>query len=379
MSAEDAAHPEQRSTGDAEATPTAGEEQSEDLRARYLPVSRRELRRRREAERKSRRGRRGSGAPEAAAPEASAAPEDDVPETAETSGEDSAEEAAAVDRSAEAEDEASGSAETGPETDADDAETDAAPEAPAASDEAADAEGSTDSTADAESAEAAESAEEAATDSEDTSEDASGEADDDTDDETGDAERVAAGDPAPETPSDDDELPPVPASRKGRLLLRETGQVPALDEERRAEIDALTAEIVSRAPSDPHAVDPELLKKQQEMAAKAMQANQERRRLELADQEAEHERRRDERPESEVITRKTLRGYADAENPDPTDVAAGEIEPVEASGAHGLELDEMVEQTSRRASRQSAMLWLVIALSVLLLIAVGVVLYTILS
>lgn len=373
MSAEDAAHPEQRSTGDAEATPTAGEEQSEDLRARYLPVSRRELRRRREAERKSRRGRRGSGAPEAAAPK------DDVPETAETSGEDSAEEAAAVDRSAEAEDEASGSAETGPETDADDAETDAAPEAPAASDEAADAEGSTDSTADAESAEAAESAEEAATDSEDTSEDASGEADDDTDDETGDAERVAAGDPAPETPSDDDELPPVPASRKGRLLLRETGQVPALDEERRAEIDALTAEIVSRAPSDPHAVDPELLKKQQEMAAKAMQANQERRRLELADQEAEHERRRDERPESEVITRKTLRGYADAENPDPTDVAAGEIEPVEASGAHGLELDEMVEQTSRRASRQSAMLWLVIALSVLLLIAVGVVLYTILS
>lgn len=352
MSAEDAAHPEQRSTGDAEATPTAGEEQSDDLRARYLPVSRRELRRRREAERKSRRGRRGSGAAEAAAPEAS-----------ETSGEESAEETAAVDRSDEAEDEASGSAESGPETDA-------APEAPAASDEAADAEGSTDSTADAESAEAVESAEEAATDSEDTSEDASGEADDGSDDDTG--------DPAPETPSDDDELPPVPASRKGRLLLRETGQVPALDAERRAEIDALTAEIVSRAPSDPHAVDPELLKKQQEMAAKAMQANQERRRLELADQETEHEPRRDERPESEVITRKTLRGYADAENPDPTDVAAGEIEPVEASGAHGLELDEMVEQTSRRASRQSAMLWLVIALSVLLLIAVGVVLYTIL-
>ncbi|GAB3178378.1 hypothetical protein GCM10027060_04140 [Nesterenkonia halophila] len=361
MSAEDAAHPEQRSTGDAEATPTAGEEQPDDLRARYLPVSRRELRRRREVERKSRRERRGSGAAQATAPEA-----------AETSGEDSAEEAAAVDRSAEAEDETSGSAEARPETDADDT----APEAPAASDEAADAEGSAGSTADAESAE---SAEEAATDSEEMSEDASGEADDDTDDETDDADRVAAGDTAPETPSDDDELPPVPASRKGRLLLRETGQVPALDTQRRAEIDALTAEIVSQAPSDPHAVDPELLKKQQEMAAKAMQANQERRRLELADQEAEHERRRDERPESEVITRKTLRGYADAENPDPTDVAAGEIEPVEASGAHGLELDEMVEQTSRRASRQSAMLWLVIALSVLLLIAVGVVLYTILS
>ncbi|GAB3189268.1 hypothetical protein [Nesterenkonia suensis] len=176
----------------------------------------------------------------------------------------------------------------------------------------------------------------------------------------------------------DEETAPIPASRRARRLLRETGSLDALTDERLREIDQLTAEITARPEQDPQRVDPELLKKQQAMAAKAMQANQERRRKELEDEARERARRRHERPESEIITRKALRAYVSSDDPEHLDVATGEIDPVEARGAHGLDLDDMVEHTSRQASRQAVLLWLVIVLAALLLITVGVVLFSVL-
>lgn len=211
---------------------------------------------------------------------------------------------------------------------------------------------------------------EAAAEDEETGGDASGD-DASGDDDAARAEPDAEGDP-------DEEAAPVPASRRARRLLRETGSLEALTDDKLEEIDQLTAEIATHSAQDPHRVDPELLKKQQALAAKAMQANQERRRREIEQEERDRRRRRRERPESEVITRKALRAYASSDDQDYVDVPTGEIDPIDASGAHGLELDIMVEQTTRQASRQALLLWLVIILAVLLLIAVGVVLFTVL-
>ncbi|GAA1185952.1 hypothetical protein [Nesterenkonia xinjiangensis] len=174
-----------------------------------------------------------------------------------------------------------------------------------------------------------------------------------------------------------DDSAPIPASRRARRLLRETGSLDPLTDERLQEIDQLTSEIAAQPVQDPHRVDPEVLKRQQALAAKAMQVNQERRRREMEEAARDKVRRRRERPESEVITRKALRAYASSDDQEYTDVATGEIDPIDARGAHGLELDDMVEHTSRQASRQALLLWLVIILAVLLLIAVGVVLFTI--
>ena len=176
---------------------------------------------------------------------------------------------------------------------------------------------------------------------------------------------------------EDEEEAPVPASRRARRLLQETGRLEALTDERLSEIDEITRQAAAVSAEDPNKVDPELLKKQQALAAKAMQENQQRRRREQEEAAREERRRRHQRPESEVITRKALRAYADTEE-EHRDLATGEIDPVEASGAHGLELDGLVEQTSRQASRQSLMLWLVIVLAVLLVIAIGLVLYFVL-
>lgn len=189
------------------------------------------------------------------------------------------------------------------------------------------------------------------------------------------------GDLEPESDDDaDEEQAPVPASRRARRLLRSTDTFNVLDEEKLRELDEINQQVAEK--DDPNKVDPELLKKQQAMAAKAMQANQERLRKEQEEREEaerqERRRRRRERPESEVITRKALRAYMESDQESDETYATGEIEPVQARGAHGLELDEIVEHSSRQASRQSMLLWLVIILAVLLVVAVGVILYFVL-
>ena len=178
----------------------------------------------------------------------------------------------------------------------------------------------------------------------------------------------------PSTEIEDDEDAPVPASRKSRRSLRLTGSMSVLSEEKLAELNELQQEL--SAADDPNRVDPELLKKQQAFAARAMQANQERLREEQAEAERDQRmRRRRLRPESEVITRKALRAHMESdEAADQLDYATGSIEPIQARGAHGLEIDAMVEHSTRQGARQSMMGWLVIILAVLLVIAIGVVL-----
>lgn len=179
-----------------------------------------------------------------------------------------------------------------------------------------------------------------------------------------------------ELPAEDsaEEEAPVPASRRARRLLRETESIPKLDEQTLAELDQLTAEIAKQ--DDPDKIDPELLKKQQAVAAKAMQANQRRllREQEEAQREARRRRRR-ERPESELIAGKMVRDVLEADDENYVEFTTGSIEPVHAQGAHGLDLDKMVDATSRQADRQNMLLWLVIVLSVLLVIAVAAVVY----
>ncbi|MGJ9371715.1 hypothetical protein [Nesterenkonia sp. CF4.4] len=174
----------------------------------------------------------------------------------------------------------------------------------------------------------------------------------------------------------EDEVPDVQTAEDG------TAEEPDLNEEdgapvpadRLTELQELNAAVA--AADDPHRVDPELLKKQQALAARAMRANQERLREEQleADPDAK-EGRGGAGPESVIITRKTLRGHMDSdESPEPSDHATGAIEPIQARGAHGLEIDAMVEHSTRQGARQSMMGWLVIILAVLLIITVGVVL-----
>lgn len=178
----------------------------------------------------------------------------------------------------------------------------------------------------------------------------------------------------PGTELEDDDEAPVPASRKSRRSLRLTGSMSVLSEEKLAELNEIHQAVI--ASDDPNRVDPELLKKQQALAARAMQANQERRRAEQVEAERdERMRRRRLLPESEVITRKALRAHMESdEEAEHTEYATGSIEPIQARGAHGLEIDAMVEHSTRQGARQSMMGWLVIILAVLLVIAVGVVL-----
>lgn len=263
---------------------------ADDLRARYLPVSRKELRRQREADR-AERGEPPFGAPEAQEAEVVLAPEAAIPISA----------VDAVDRPA---------------------REDSAPDAPV------------------------EGAGDVATHPE------------------GEAEAV-------------EETAPVPASRRARRLLRDTGSLEVLTEEHRREIHELTEEVTAQSTGDPDQVDPELLKRQQELAARAMKANQER--LRQPEQVSPSGVRLSQpRRESEVITRRALRGDHSSEEPRLLEASTEDIDPVEAHGAHGLELDEIVEQTSRQASRQARLLWLVIVLAVVLLVAFAVVFFTVL-
>ncbi len=178
----------------------------------------------------------------------------------------------------------------------------------------------------------------------------------------------------PGTEIEDEDEAPVPASRKSRRSLRLTGSMSVLSQEKLAELNEIHQTVIAN--DDPNRVDPELLKKQQALAARAMQANQERRRAEQVEAERdERMRRRRLLPESEVITRKALRAHMESDEAEEhTDYATGSIEPIQARGAHGLEIDAMVEHSTRQGARQSMMGWLVIILAVLLVIAVGVVL-----
>ncbi|NDK30563.1 hypothetical protein [Nesterenkonia haasae] len=164
----------------------------------------------------------------------------------------------------------------------------------------------------------------------------------------------------------------LPESRRVRRMLRETQSIPPLSPELLAELDSTNAEIARV--DDPTSVDPELLKRQQALAAKAMQANQERMRKEHAKAEKDRRRRSRERPESTILTQKMVR---DSLEHDPEDMqyATGQIEPVHARGAHGLDLNKMIDATSRQVDRQKVLTWTVIVMAVLLLAAIAAVVY----
>lgn len=166
--------------------------------------------------------------------------------------------------------------------------------------------------------------------------------------------------------------PQSAASRRARRFLRETSGLPAMSPELIAEIESTTSEI--RLHDDPDNVDPELLKKQQAIAEKALQANQERMWRKQREEAEAQQRKREQTPESEIITEKTVRETTFQDEFLYHEVT-GKIEPVKAQGAHGLELDRMVSATSKHAERQHMLGWLVIVLTVLLVIAVGAALY----
>lgn len=358
----------------------------EDLRARYLPVSRKELRRRREAELAAQReaseeheAETGQPEGESEAPgelgEIPAEEQTDVALPAVTDADSSpededAEEGPAAEDVAAEDSAAQDGEDADPEPSAED-EPEALPEPDLLleeedPDEVVDLEDDGSESDESESGEDLEASEE--TDEESA--------------ETPEAEPEEAGEEPGEGPEEDDsEEAPVPASRRARRLLRETDTFNVQDDEKLRELDEINQQVAEE--DDPNRVDPELLKKQQAMAAKAMQANQERLRREQEEREEaerqERRRRRRERPESEVITRKALRAHMESDQEaDEEPYATGEIEPVQARGAHGLELDEIVEHSSRQASRQSLLLWLVIILAVLLVVAVGIILYFVL-
>ena len=399
----------------------------DELRSRYLPVSRKELRRRREEELAQQRSAQEQA--EATSdqlaestddpdPEDSAeteaedelaravqdtgavealelpAPPQRPQETAETTGSHEsydevqpAEELTVGDEiqgaeaeGAEADEGAAADTETEDEMSADEVSSDEigvdAPEAelpePVTTDEPARPEEEVADAAEAEEPDVALSADEVAALTAEQDEellDEAGEAGVDTEDEDSDVDGHQAEDTEHDAPEFIDEQDaPIPASRRARRLLRATSDLPKLAPELVAELNQTTSEIAMN--DDPNRVDPELLKKQQALAAKAMQANQERMRQQQAES-ARVERRR-ERPESEVITGKALRDSPGTDS-DEADFLTGQIAPVHAEGAHGLDLNEMLDETSRQAGRQGALMWVAVVLAVLLLVAVLVI------
>ncbi|TLP79447.1 hypothetical protein [Nesterenkonia sphaerica] len=159
-------------------------------------------------------------------------------------------------------------------------------------------------------------------------------------------------------------------TRRVRRMLKETQSIPRLSPELLAELDATNAEIAKV--EDANTVDPELLKRQQSLAAKAMQANQERMRKKHAKAEQERRRRSRERPESQILTEKMVRDSL-AQDPEEMQYATGQIEPVHAQGAHGLDLNKMIDATARQADQQRFLMWTAIVLGLLLLIALATV------
>ena len=363
----------------------------DDLRARYLPVSRKELRRRREAELVGQRE------PEAQAVQAGQDSADTAPEQ-EASADHAAEiagRALADTEAAEGDvrpeqpepDELEELEELG-EPEADPAgETEADPGEPAEDDAAAE----DDATAE-ENAAAEDDAE--VEDSEPAGESQSSEPAEEPEPQDVavaedrpeiPAEAPAVRLPEPARPAEEPARPEeeiadaeaedpddLPGSRRARRLLRETQSIPPLSPELLAELDATNAEVAKN--DDPNRVDPDLLKKQQALAAKAMQANQERMRREHAEKEKERRRKLRERPESQVLTERMVRDSLD-QDPEEMQYATGQIEPVHAQGAHGLDLNKMIDATARQADRQNVLVWLVVILALLLVAAIAAVVY----
>lgn len=412
-----------------------------DLRARYLPVSRKELRRRREAEFAARRAAHEDA--EAASDQlaAGAEPDPQAPDEAATASEDELARTVEHAGATEALELPGPPSQDGQDSDAqqsEDSQTGSeVPAAEATATEQADDDAAQDAEAEAQATEAAEDdqdlddvlADVEAADEEENYQQSTGGADAATDDSAADApeaelpqpaqtdeparpeedvadaahadqpdvelspdevnaltaeqdeQLLAEDDDEPDDADDADDEPeeffddqdaPIPASRRGRRLLRETESLPKLPPELLAELNETTGEIAKH--DDPNRVDPELLKKQQALAAKAMQANQERLRQQQAESAQQEKRWGRQRPESEVITGKTLRDSA-GEDSAETEFLTGQIEPIQAQSAHGLELNEMMDETSRLAGWQNTLLWLVVILAVLLLVAVVVILF----
>ncbi|MDO5492274.1 MAG: hypothetical protein Q4F53_01510 [Nesterenkonia sp.] len=112
------------------------------------------------------------------------------------------------------------------------------------------------------------------------------------------------------------------------------------------DLRTLTSEIAAVSSGDPTDVDADLKRRQEAMAERARRENRARRELP---------------PEEEA--------------PDGAEDVAGPIAPVEASGAHGLDLGPMAEETSRSAARRNRLIILLLVVIVLLVVAVGLALF----
>lgn len=108
------------------------------------------------------------------------------------------------------------------------------------------------------------------------------------------------------------------------------------------DLRTLTSEIAAVSAGDPHHVDPDLKRRQEEMAERVRRENRARRGLPPEDDES---------------------GARDIASP---------VAPIDASGAHGLDLDPLAEETQRAAARRNRLVILLIIVIVLLMIAVGV-------
>lgn len=131
------------------------------------------------------------------------------------------------------------------------------------------------------------------------------------------------------------------AAQAGPAEEAPSGGVPEYTEDLRS----LQEEIAASSTDDPTYVDPELLRRQEEMAARALRENR---------------ARRDLLPEAEAVV---------------TGAEEASVPPVEATGAHGLDLQSAADESSRSAARRSQLIGLLIVVIFILLVAVGVVLF----
>ncbi|GFZ94051.1 hypothetical protein [Nesterenkonia alkaliphila] len=356
----------------------------DDLRARYLPVSRKELRRRREAELVGQREPEAeAGAVQAGQDSADTTPEQEASadHAAEIAGRALADTEAAEgdvrpEQPEQPEQPEPDELEELGEPEAEPAgETEADPGEPAEDDATAEDDAEVEDSEPADESQSSESAEEPEPQDVAVAEDRPEIP----------AEAPAVRLPEPPRPAEEPARPEeeiadaeaedpddLPGSRRARRLLRETQSIPPLSPELLAELDATNAEVAKN--DDPNRVDPDLLKKQQALAAKAMQANQERMRREHAEKEKERRRKLRERPESQVLTERMVRDSLD-QDPEEMQYATGQIEPVHAQGAHGLDLNKMIDATARQADRQNVLVWLVVILALLLVAAIAAVVY----
>lgn len=165
-------------------------------------------------------------------------------------------------------------------------------------------------------------------------------------------------------------------SRRELRRLREAGETPEVPKSSPAEgsaagaapeyaedLQALHEDVAAASTGDPTAVDPELKRRQDEMAERALREN--RARWELS-------------AEPEADTR-TVRAVGDAlEEPVTADSSgddssgdAESIRPVEASTAHGLDLESAAEESSRSAARRNRLVVLLLVVIVILLLVVA--------